>query len=303
MIYNTRIAPSPTGFMHIGTARTAYFNYLAAKASGGKFILRIDDTDQNRNNMDAVKVIFDSMKWLGLDYDNHFFQSVNKDDGLYNLYADMLIKNDLAYKDDGAIKLRLPNDLPDSWIDSVSGVIPITQKDRDVISDMILIRSDGWPTYHFSTVVDDITHNINFVIRGNDHTTNTAKHIAIYKQLQKCGVNYITDIPKYAHVGLIHKNKKKMSKRDKDSDPTVLLSYYQDNGYDPDAVLNFLARMGWGPTVDDKTTSILTKDDMTRLFLDGGAMRSAPSNFDMDKLNSFDRKYKGRKDQTSKILL
>lgn len=291
-MYNTRIAPSPTGFMHIGTARTAYFNYLAAKASGGKFYLRIDDTDQNRNNADAVKIIYDSLNWLGLDFDKDFTQSSAKVNGVYDKAARALINSDLAYVEDGAIRMRLPQDIPTNWTDSIVGSVPITQEDIKMIDGLVIIKSDGWPTYHFATVVDDAMYDINYIIRGNDHTVNTSKHIAIYLQMQKVASGY--DIPKYAHVGLIHKDKKKMSKRNKDADPTVLLSYYQDNNYNPNAVLNFLARLGWGPKVDDKSTALLTKDDMLRLFLDGGSMKSSAANFDMDKLNSFDRKYKAR---------
>lgn len=297
MKYNTRIAPSPTGYMHIGTARTAYFNWLVARATGGSFCLRIDDTDQNRNDTEAVNVIYQTMEWLGLDYDYTFSQAGSKDAGRYDNAANDLLNAGLAYAEDGAIRLRIPEDMPSLWHDEIMGDIPITDKDKSFIDGLVLIKSDGWPTYHFSSVVDDAYEGVNFVIRGNDHTSNTAKHIAIYLQLQKCksaGLSY--DIPKFAHLGLIHKNKKKMSKRDKDSDPTVLMSYYRDNDYDPDAVLNFLLRMGWGPSIDDKTTAILTREDALRLFLDGGRMKSAPANFDMDKLNSFNRKYKARKE-------
>lgn len=294
MKYNTRIAPSPTGFMHIGTARTAYFNYLASKASGGKFYVRIDDTDQNRNDQAAIQVIHDSINWLNLVPDAVFSQSKAHSDGLYTNAANALIDAGLAYVDNGAIRLRLPLDMPTSWDDSIAGKVAITDNDKKIIDGQVIIKGDGWPTYHFATVIDDATWDINYIISGTDHIPNTARHIAIYLQMQKVADVTKYAIPKYAHVGLIHKNKKKMSKRDKEADPTVLLSYYQDNNYNPDAVLNFLARLGWGPKVDDKTTAILTKDNMISLFLDGGTMKSSPANFDMDKLNSFDRKYKAR---------
>jgi glutamyl-tRNA synthetase len=284
--------------MHIGTARTIYLNWLAAKASGGSFILRVDDTDQNRHNENAVQIIYDAMSWLGLDYDDTFRQSQHKDIGLYDKAAEDLIHANLAYRDDGAIRLRCPDNIPLTWHDEVAGDIAITDKDKSFIDGLVLIKSDGWPTYHFASVIDDAWSGVNYVIRGNDHTSNTAKHIAIYLQMQKCNSsNGSFAIPKFGHVGLIHKNGKKMSKRDADIDPTIFLSYYRENNYEPDAVLNFLGRLGWGPTVDDKTTTILTKKDMLRLFLSGGKMRSAPSNFDMMKLDSFDRKYKARIEQ------
>jgi len=282
MIYNTRVAPSPTGDFHIGSARTAYFSYLAARSTGGKFLLRIDDTDQSRHSEEAVTVIYDMMKWLGLDYDETFRQSEQKDAGIYDNFANMLIKQGKAYKEDGAIRLHKP-DMQDTWYDEVAGDIPITEKDLSFIEGLVLIKSDGWPTYHFSSVVDDHIANVNYIIRGNDHLSNTAKHIAIYKQLG-------FETPKFAHVGLIHKNKKKISKRDPDNSASML--GYKEKGYNPDAILNFLARLGWGPQVDDKSTAILQKDKMKDLFLNGGSMKSSPANFDQAKLDSFDRKYK-----------
>lgn len=290
-VYNTRIAPSPTGDMHLGTARTAYFNWLAARATGGKFILRIDDTDQDRHNEDAVKVIYDTMEWLGLDYDQTFRQSQIKDMGIYDRAANDLLKAGLATRlDNGAVALVIPDNMPDSWVDEVAGTVPVTDKAKQVIDGMILVKGDGWPTYHFSTVVDDAFMGINYVIRGKDHIDNTAKHIAIYLQMQKCNsasfVNFT--IPKYAHAGLIFKDKKKMSKRD----AAASMLNYRDAGYNPDAMLNFMLRMGWGPTVDDKTTAIISRERALELFLTGGAMKNNEASFDQAKLDSFDRKYK-----------
>ena len=222
--YITRIAPSPTTLsscksVHIGLLRSAYFNWLAAKASNGKFYLRVDDTDQDRHNEDAVQVIYDAMAWLGLDYDDTFRQSQHKDMGLYDKAAEDLVNANLAYKDDGAIRLRCPDNMPETWHDEVAGDIAITDKDKGFIDGLVLIKSDGWPTYHFSSVIDDAWAGINYVIRGNDHTSNTAKHIAIYLQMQKCNSgNGSFTIPKFGHVGLIHKNGKKMSKRDAATD-------------------------------------------------------------------------------------
>ncbi len=281
---NTRIAPSPTGSMHMGTARTAYFNWLAAKASGGQFLLRIDDTDLQRNDLSKIDDIFQIMDWLGLDYDLVVKQSDRLE--RYNQIADQLIQNNFAQISDGAIRLSINNfdDFQKSWVDQIVGSIGIGKEDLDYISNMVLIKSDGSPAYNFASAIDDIDFKIDYVIRGNDHTKNTAKQLFIYYLLQ-------VDIPKYAHLGLLTKDKKKLSKRDGASS----MLYYRDAGYDADAMLNFLLRLGWGPKIDDKTTALISKEQALKLFLDGGKMKASAAEVDFQKLDSFDRKYKGRK--------
>jgi len=284
MPWITRIAPSPTGDMHLGTARTAYFNWLAAKASGGKFILRIDDTDSARDNPAYTDVIYDVIDWLGLDYDNTFKQS----DRLhaYKTMADILVDGNKAMVlDNGAIALIYDQTMPTSWNDEIAGTVPITDTDiKNSLQNLILMRGDGTPTYHFATVCDDSLSNVNWIIRGHDHISNTCKHIAIYHAMDAA-------IPKYSHVGLIFQGGKKMSKRD--GAASVLT--YKDQGYDPDAMLNYMLRMGWGPAVDDKSTSMLDRDAAIKLFLTGGKMKNAPAGMDLAKLDSFDRKYKAKK--------
>jgi len=282
-MYNTRIAPSPTGDMHIGTARTAYFNWLAARASGGKFYLRIDDTDQKRNDPAFVKVILETMDWLGLNSDDTFYQS-NRFDRYSSLAKEFLDKGMASIKD-GATILLLPNgNLPDKWTDMVKGDIAITTNDIENTDGIVLIKSDGSPSYNWSSVIDDIDYDINLVIRGTDHITNTSRQALLYHCLGKTP-------PKYAHVSLIGYKGKPMSKRD----GAASMLHYRNAGYDPDAMLNFLARLGWGPTVDDKSTVMLDKTRMIELFLTGGKMRNAFSGFDLSKLESFDRKYKAKK--------
>lgn len=281
MKFNTRIAPSPTGDFHIGTARTAYFSWLAARASGGIFILRIDDTDQTRHSEKAVETIYETMKWLNLDYDVTFRQSnrIHR----YKIIAEGLLKEGKAVKlEGGAIAIDKPL-LPDSWKDDVSGIITTTDQDRQNCEQLVLMKSDGTATYHFSCVVDDIESSVNYIIRGVDHISNTAKQLAIYKLL---GVPF----PRYAHVGLIHDAKKKISKRDGAASMLV----YREAGRHPEAMLNFLLRMGWGPRVDDKSTALLPREKALELFLTGGSMRASSSNFDRAKLESFDRKYKAQ---------
>lgn len=300
----TRIAPSPTGDMHLGTARTAYFNWLAARATGGTFILRIDDTDVSRNSQQSLDDIYEIMEWLGLDFDITFKQSDRVKSSLYAQAAELLISKDLAERRDGAVFIK-NYQLPSFWTDQITGQISISKSDTDVIDNLVLLRSDGTPTYHFASVVDDLipndehlTASVNFIIRGVDHIKNTPKHLAIYdvllRSLDPSMLQFI-EMPQFAHVGLIFDGGKKLSKRDS---AASMLSYKRA-GYDPEAMLNYILRLGWGPTVDDKSTAVLTKEDALKLFLAGGKMRAAKSNFDKPKLDSFDRKYKAKKKEST----
>lgn len=287
-MYTTRFAPSPTGDMHVGSARVAYFNWLAARASSGRFILRIDDTDLARNSEAAVDTIYAAMEWLGLDYDAVYRQSDRLD--RYRDVATTLCSTGLAVMDNGAVRLNVHDPMP--WMDTIAGGQLATDEEAKTACSSVLIKSDGMPTYHFASVVDDIDFKINFVIRGIDHFSNTHRHSVITRCIN------INALPLYAHVGLIMKDKKKLSKRD----AAASLLGYKDAGYDRDAVLNFILRMGWGPSVDDKTTAVLDRDDALRLFLSGGRMKSSPANFDQTKLDSFDRKYKGRKENLTRTV-
>lgn len=292
MPFNTRIAPSPTGDMHFGTIRTAYFNYLAAKSSRGKFILRIDDTDYERNNESSTDLIFKSLDWLDLDFDDLYRQSDRK--RLYLDYADLLVNEGFARKENnGAIILNYKREYPIYWNDiNHSNPIIVTDDDRKLIDNLVLIKGDdkdNSPTYNFASVLDDIDLNINFVIRGVDHIPNTSKQIAIWFALSKImGKKYDDILPKFSHVGLIHFNGKKLSKRDNLSS----IKYYMDKNYHPEAILNFLLRLGWGPYVDDKSTALINREKALEMFLEKGKMRSSPANMDLMKLDSFDRKYK-----------
>lgn len=294
MSYVTRIAPSPTGIFHTGTARTALLCYLAARSSGGKFILRIDDTDASRNDDSAVAIIFDALNWLGLDYDDLFYQSKRAD--VYARARDCLLASDLAYRDGDAIRLRLP-DLPDAWTDDVKGDIRITDHDKGLIDGLVLFRSDGSPTYHFASTVDDYDMGINFVIRGVDHINNTPKHVAIRTSLINSGFvpACTSDFLKYAHVGLMDVigpdgKRKKMSKRDNDAS----LLRFRDAGYFSDAIIDFLMRgKGWAHTAHDfdKQNPMITLSDAIRHFPDG-KLKASPSLFDAAALAKADRKFK-----------
>jgi glutamyl-tRNA synthetase len=268
--------------MHIGTARTAYFNWLAARASGGDFTLRIDDTDQKHNDQKSVDVIFDIMEWLGLTYDHVIYQSKN-----FQLYRDWIAKIPTIEKD-GAILLSLDDipvsDIPLKWHDEIGGDINITAQDVIVADRTVLIRSDGTPTYNWASVVDDITLGIDYILRGTDHITNTSKQVILFHLLN-------APLPKFAHVGLIAHKGKLLSKRDGASS----MLHYKNAGYEPEAMLNFLARLGWGPKVDDKTTKMLPKERMLELFLAGGNLRSSQANMDLAMLEAYDRRYKAAK--------
>lgn len=275
-VYHTRFAPSPTGDLHLGNLRTAYFNWLGARSTGGRFSLRIDDTDADRNTAGSIDNILSVLDWCDLDYDVMVRQSDRAD--LYRSAADQLLASGVAYHKDGAVMMN--GDAGDSFNDRVSGVCRIT--DRRTLSDLVLIRSDGTATYHFANVVDDLDMGINLVIRGADHLSNTPRHIAIARAL---GADY----PATAHVGLIHYQKRKMSKRDAVGSVNSL----RDAGVDPRALLNYINRLGWAPTVDNGQDAwIIPRDRALDLFWTGGSMKAKSSNFDDAQFNWLCRKWK-----------
>lgn len=291
--YITRIAPSPTGDMHLGTARTAYFNWLAAKASGGQFILRIDDTDLDRNKEECINVIYKTMDWLNLKADAVFQQSLRTSS--YVKTAEQLLDNGIAVKlDNGAIALLWDKDNPRTWVDAISGTQYITDTNIEQIDRrLILLRGGdklGQPTYPLASIYDDYDLGVNYIIRGKDHISNTPKQLAIWWAINKINKAH-RPIPKFTHLGLITKDKKKLSKRD---GAASMLSY-MEKGYDSDAILNFMLRLGWGPRVDDKTTAVIDKERAIDMFLVDGNMRNSDAGFDQAKLDSFDKKYKAIK--------
>jgi glutamyl-tRNA synthetase len=296
--YVTRFAPSPTGDFHWGSARTAYQNWLAARASGGTYILRIDDTDAARNDDAYVDVILDAMSWLGLDYDAMFRQSHRRD--VYDYYVNRLLDGDLAYRDvtDAGTAIRLkPVATRLAWKDNIAGQIKITDNDRKNADGLVLMRSDGSPTYHFASIIDDIDMGVNLIIRGTDHINNTSKQLAIITALDMVLKTPVHPI-EFAHVGLIDHmvdgKRKKMSKRD----AAASLLDYRDRGYDPDAMLDFIIRLGWSPSDAnfDRKVKMLTRDMAVDMFLTGGNLRSSPSLFDPVKLDSLNRRWKAAKE-------
>lgn len=279
---NTRIAPSPTGTIHLGTIRTLYHNWLAARATGGKFLLRIDDTDLERSEQKYIDEIYQMIDFLGLDYDETFKQSERII--RYKEVADKLIQDRFAVKDNGCIRLcdsmkfRSDRITTCTWIDSITGIKKDNQDIYDYAIKQVIIKSDGTPTYNFSTVVDDIDYNIDWIIRGTDHISNTYKQAVIYRIL-------LQNMPKFTHVGLIcNKSGKKLSKRDSDA--------INWKSYKPEAILNYVLRLGWGPKIDDKTTNIITKERALELFVEHGNLRATNAKLDLVKLNWYNKKYK-----------
>ena len=285
MSIRVRFAPSPTGYLHIGGARTALFNWLYARHNGGKFVLRVEDTDDARNSREAVDIILDGLRWMGLDWDEGpvsgdamresrgdlgpYFQSQRGE--IYKRRIQELVDNDLAYENEGAIKFRMTRN-PVKIPDLVAGDVVRKLTDREEADpDFVIVRSDGKPVFHLVNVVDDIEMKISHVIRGEDHLSNTSKHIELFKAF---GV----EPPKFAHIPLILNNDgSKMSKRDTGAS----METYMDGGYLPSAVINYLSLLGWSPKDD---TEVMPVAELIERFDLSGVQR-ANARFDMVKLD------------------
>lgn len=274
-----RFAPSPTGFFHIGSARTALFNWLYARHTGGTFILRIEDTDAARNTEESLKVLLDGMKWLGLNWDEGpevggdfgpYFQSMRGE--IYLEYLDILRKNGRAYDKDGAVFFKVSGKTQ-ILRDAVYGNV-----ERMEEKDFPIFRSNGSPVFHFVNVVDDICMQISHVIRGQDHLTNTNKHLELFQA-------FGAPIPQFAHIPLILKSEGdgKMSKRDKGA----LIEEYCEKEFLPDAVVNYLSMLGWNPKNDRE---IMDVEEIVKLFDFGGIVKSN-ARFDERKMAHFNTEH------------
>jgi glutamyl-tRNA synthetase len=267
-----RFAPSPTGYLHVGGARTALFNWLFARHHRGVFVLRIEDTDKSREHEQAVNVIFDGLRWLGLDWDEGagkggqfgpYFQSER--DEIYEKYLNRLQEKGFVYEDAGAIRFRSAR-RPVVVDDEVCGRIEF---DRSMEPDMTVRRPDGSWIFHFVNVVDDIEMQISHVIRGEDHLTNTAKHVELYQALG-------AQPPHFAHIPLIlNQDGSKMSKRDAGAS----VSGYMEQGYAPEAVRNYLCLLGWSPKDNREKIDI---EEVIELF-DLKKINRRNAAFDLDK--------------------
>ncbi len=262
-----RFAPSPTGYLHIGGARTCLFNWLQARAQGGAFVLRIEDTDQARSKKEFLDEILESLTWLGLNWDELYFQSQRFE--VYRNYATRLLDEGKAYKAEdgsGAVLLKMPQ--KNVRIDDmIHGPI---QFDAGLIKDQVLIKSDQSPTYNFACVVDDAEMKITHIIRGDDHISNTPKQLVIYEAL-----GFAT--PRFAHIPMIlGKEGGRMSKRA----GATAITEYRRMGFLPDALVNYLMLLGWSP---GNNQEIISLRDAVPKFDVKNANKTAAT-FDMDKL-------------------
>lgn len=286
-----RFAPSPTGFFHIGSARTALFNWLYARHTGGKFILRIEDTDKERNSDAFLRVIYDSLTWLGLNWDEGpqvggdfgpYLQSERS--SIYQTYVQKLQDAGRAYEKDGAIWFKLQGERYEEYDERRQKTVTKVKNTAAVIEDRIrgrvertededfvIVRSDGSPGFHLCNVVDDITMGITHVIRGEDHLSNTSKHVELFSA-------FGAPVPEFAHIPLILKQNGpgKMSKRDQGA----LVEEYQRRGYLPEALVNFFCLLGWNPG-DDREK--MPMDEIVRLF-DLPGVNQSNARFDDKKL-------------------
>lgn len=227
-----RFAPSPTGFLHIGGARTALFNWMYARSQNGKFVLRIEDTDQQRSQKEYEEEILQSLQWLGFEWDELYYQSRRFD--IYREHAHKLLDEDKAYKEGEAIILKMIPDQEIKIYDLIRGEITF---DSSELKDQVLMKSDGSPAYSFCCVVDDALMEISHVVRGEDHISNTPKQIMIYRALD-------WKVPKYAHLPLIMgEDGSRLSKRF----GAVAVSEYKNQGYVAEALVNYLMLLGWSP--------------------------------------------------------
>lgn len=266
-----RFAPSPTGFLHIGGARTALFNWMYAKSQGGTFVLRIEDTDLERSKPEFSDEILKSMEWLGLKWDEFYRQSERFD--IYRQYAQKLLDERKAYKDGEAIILKIEKQevkIHDLIRDEIVF-------DTATIKDQVLMKSDGSPTYSFACVVDDALMEITLVIRGEDHISNTPKQVMIYQALG-------FKPPKFAHLPLIMgMDGARLSKRT----GAVAVSDYQKEGFLSDALVNYLMLLGWSPGNDQEIVKI---DNAIKKF-SIKKINKAAAIFSMDKLKWVNSQY------------
>jgi glutamyl-tRNA synthetase len=275
MSIRTRFAPSPTGYLHVGGARTALFNWLFARKHGGAFVLRIEDTDEKRNTPEALAAITDGLHWLGMDWDEGpgvggafgpYAQSGRKE--IYERHLAALESGGHLYEDAGAIRFRSPRETV-IVEDLVCGRIAFDLSNPGTHPDMTIRRPDGSFIFHFVNVVDDIEMQITHVIRGEDHLSNTPKHIELYRALGATP-------PQFAHIPLIlNKEGRKLSKRDGGAS----VSFFLEEGYAPEAVVNYLCLLGWSPKDDREELAIGT----IRELFDLGAVNRRNAIFDLDK--------------------
>jgi glutamyl-tRNA synthetase len=266
MAVRVRFAPSPTGYLHVGGARTALFNWLFARHHGGEFHLRIENTDTSREVAEAVEQIQGTLGWLGLDWDGEVTFQLDRMEHAQEV-ARRLVDEGEAYEDEGAIRFRMPDEGTTAWEDVVLGRI---EYPNEQLEDLVLVRSDGRPTYNFVSPLEDALDGITHVIRGQDHVSNTPKQLRILASLG-------AEIPAYAHVPLLNgPDGRKLSKRH----GAITVEDFRAQGYLPDALVNYLALLGW--SYDDRT-EIMTREELVERFTLDRVGASAAT-FDYQKL-------------------
>jgi glutamyl-tRNA synthetase len=267
MPVRVRMAPSPTGLLHIGGVRTFLFNWLFARGLGGECLLRIENTDTGREVREAVEQIERSLRWLGIEWDGETTFQLDRMSRAQD-EARRLVGEGSAYEDEGAIRIRMPDEGLTGWDDAIKGRIEFPSVE---LEDLVLIRSDGRPTYNFASPLEDWLDGITHVIRGDDHVSNTPKQIHVLRALG-------AELPKYAHVpNVFGADGRKLSKRH----GAVSVDEFRDAGYVPEALMNFLALLGWAP---DGETTIISRDELVERFT-LERVGSSPATFDYAKLD------------------
>jgi glutamyl-tRNA synthetase len=265
-VVRIRFAPSPTGFLHIGGVHTALFNWLFARHEGGEFRLRIENTDTSREVAEATEQIQDSLRWLGLDWDGEVTFQLDRMERCRE-EAQRLLAEGTAYEDEGAIRIRMPDEGVTAWDDLIRGRI---EYPNEKLEDLVLVRADGRPTYNFASPVEDWLDEITHVLRGDDHISNTPKQMRILEALG-------APLPAYGHLAnILGEDGKKLSKRH----GATSAEEFRAQGYLPEALVNFLALLGW--SYDDKTTIMSRSELVERFTLD--RVGASPAIFDFKKL-------------------
>ena len=272
-----RFAPSPTGFLHIGSARTALFNWLFARHEGGKFYLRIEDTDKERSKQEFLEEILASLKWLGLDWDGELVYQSKRTE-FYRKIADQLVAKGLAYPEDQAVRFKVPKEGKVGFEDLLHGRIEFDlQQHGSLAEDLVIFKSDGSPTYNFAVVCDDADMGITHVIRGDDHIMNTPKQVPLYQAL-----GY--KLPVFCHIPLIlGADRSRLSKRH----GATAMTEYKDQGFLPEALVNYLSLLGWSPGNNQEIIDLkelIQKFDLHRVLKTGAV-------FGMDKLEWVNAQY------------
>jgi glutamyl-tRNA synthetase len=264
-----RFAPSPTGFLHIGGVRTALYNWLFARHEGGEFRLRIENTDTGREVAEATEQILDSFRWLGLHWDGEVTFQLDRLERCQEEARRLVVEGN-AYEDEGAIRIRMPDQGVTAWDDLIRGRI---EYPSEKLEDLVAIRSDGRPTYNFASPVEDWLDGITHVVRGDDHISNTPKQIRILEALG-------APVPRYGHVSMIlGPDGARLSKRH----GAVGVQEFRAEGYIPEALVNYLALLGW--SYDEKTELMSVSELVERFTLE--RVGASPATFDYQKLEHF----------------